>query len=395
MKTSSGMKSVLLAVVGAVALVLPTASAQGQAPVISSFGSNGELVCTNLQPGSTASVRIASSVFGPWTNSPPGLDAVTADTNGAIRVSVPLRSVSGPMFYRIRGVPAPTTPPDPAGMVLIPAGPFVMGDTFAEGYANELPTHTNQISAFYMDQHEVTKALWDTVYQWAMTHGYSFDNDAQGKAANQPAHSMNWYDAAKWCNARSEREGRTPAYYADAARIIVYRTGQASLQNDWVKWNTGYRLPTEAEWEKAARGGTTGARFPWAHTNVITHSQANYNSSTTYAYDVSPTRGYHPTFATGTVPYTSPVGYFASNGYGLNDMAGNVFEWCWDWFGSYSASPASNPRGPVSGSGRVTRGGSWNARSNGCRVANRNNYVLPEIMGNHIGLRTVLPLDQP
>jgi sulfatase modifying factor 1 len=343
----------------AVALVAgATLAAQAQAPVIASFGSNGELVCTNLQPGSVASVEWAASVLGPWTNSWAALAAVTADTNGAIRVSVP-------MFYRVRGVPAP------AGMVLIPAGPFVMGDTL-DGDYNALPLHTNLISAFYMDQYDVTKALWDEVRTWALTHGYSFDYAGSGKATNHPVQSVGWRDCVKWCNARSEKAGLVPAYYTSAAQTAVYRTGQTNVQNDWVKWSSGYRLPTEAEWEKAARGGASGQRFPWG--NAISWSLANYYtySPGDYSYDLNLTSGYHPTFATGATPYTSPVGYFAPNDYGLYDMAGNVFQWCWDWYGGYSAAPATDPRGPSGVSSyRVLRGGFWSDSAFRSRCAYR------------------------
>ena len=283
-------------------------------------------------------------------------------------------------------------PPALAGMVLIPAGLFQMGDTFNEG-PNDLPVHTVYVSAFYMDQTEVTKALWDEVYQWATSHGYSFGNVGSGKAANHPVHSVSWCDMAKWCNARSEREGRTWAYYTSAAQTTVYRTGQLNVQNGWVKWNMGYRLPTEAEWEKAARGGVSGHRFPWGDTDSITHGRANYRSTADYAYDTSPTRDFHPAFNDGVLPYTSPVGYFAPNGYGLYDMAGNVWEWCWDWYGLYSSGLQTDPRGPITGSDRVLRGGGWLYSPFNCRSAIRS-YLRPNFGDNGFGFRSILPPGQ-
>ena len=276
-----------------------------------------------------------------------------------------------------------------SGMVLIPAGSFTMGDTFNEGYSDELPTHTVFVSAFNMDRYEVTKALWDEVYQWAITHGYDFDFAGSGKAPNHPVQRVSWHDVVKWCNARSEKEGRLPAYYTSRARTTVYRTGRVDVLNDWVKWDRGYRLPTEAEWEKAARGGASGRRFSWGDT--ITHSQANYYSSSSYAYDISFTRGYHPSYANGGEPYTSPVGSFEANGYGLYDMAGNVWEWCWDWWGSYSSASVSDPRGPYANSGRVIRGGDWGGFVFCCRSAYRLDSGYPEDWNGLGGFRSVLP----
>ncbi len=279
-----------------------------------------------------------------------------------------------------------------AGMAFIPGGAFAMGSDEYPTWYGEQPIHTVSVSGFCMDKYEVTKTLWDEVYQWAITHGYTFDyaNSGQGKAANHPAHSMTWYDVVKWCNARSEKEGRVPAYYTSAAQTAVYRSGQVGVQNDWVKWNAGYRLPTEAEWEKAARGGSSGHRFPWSNVETITHGQANYYSFASYAYDISPTRNYHPSFQGGGTPYTSPAGYFAPNGYGLYDMAGNVWEWCWDWYGSYGGAAQTDPRGPATGSYRVIRGGSWNDYAIVCRSAHRNIFVNPDFRDHYVGFRVVL-----
>jgi formylglycine-generating enzyme len=291
-----------------------------------------------------------------------------------------------------------TVPKGPADMVFIPAGSFRMGDTLGDESPpnRETPTHTVELSAFHMDRDKVTKALWDEVYTWAVAHGYTFGRTGWGKAPSHPVSRVLWYDAAKWCNARSEMEGRIPAYYTSSAQTTVYRSDKGTsrpyvtdLQNDWVKWNSGYRLPTEAEWEYAARGGLSGKRFPWGDT--ISHRQANYYSTNSYRYDISPTRGYHPNHQSGGQPDISPVRTFAANGYGLYDMAGNEFEWCWDQYGSYSSGSQTDSRGPSSGSIRVCRGGFCGGPADFCRVARRNGY---DTTGAGAGFRCVLPPDQ-
>jgi formylglycine-generating enzyme required for sulfatase activity len=363
------------------ALALGTnVAAQAQAPVITSFGGNGLLVCSNLAPGSVATVEWASSLSGPWNTNWAGLDAVAVDSNGMIQVSVP-------MFYRVRG-----TNGVPSGMALIPAGSFTMGDCMGDGNSAELPLHTVYVSGFYMDKYDVTKSLWDTVYNWAIAHGYTFDYAGSGKATTHPVQTIDWYDCVKWCNARSEKEGRVPAYYTDAGLSVRYRSGHVA---PYVNWGTGYRLPTEAEWEKAARGGTSGQRFPWG--NTISWSQANYygdpGSLGGYAYDLATAIGVDPAFNDGVSPYTSPVGYFAANGYGLYDMAGNVWQSCWDWYGSYSSGSQSDPRGPASGSNRVLRGGGWRAYADFCRTAARGS-LYPTFSDYAFGFRSVLPSGQ-
>lgn len=286
-------------------------------------------------------------------------------------------------------------PNPPAGMVLIPAGYFTMGNACSEWNASELPQHMVYVSAFYMDKFEVTKAEWDEVRAWNNGNDYSFDylDSGQGKATNHPVQNVTWYDAVKWCNARSQKAGLAPCYYMDPDLTVVYKTNR---ETPYVSWNAnGYRLPTEAEWEKAARGGGSGRRFPWNDTDEITQGRANYcvyqrNGTNYFIYDKNPAAGYHPVFATGGYAYTSPAGYFEANGFGLHDMAGNVREWCWDWYSVayYSSSPVVDPHGPTSGSSRTLRGGSWGWYAADCRVANRP-YVTPTNRALDLGFRAV------
>ena len=160
----------------------------------------------------------------------------------------------------------------PPGMALIPAGVFTMGDSL-DGERDAIPTVSITVSAFYMDVNLVSYARWQSVYYWATSHGYSFVNAGAGNAANQPVQRVDWYDSVKWCNARSQQAGLTPVYYTDAGFTQVYTNGDVdAVYPNWAA--NGYRLPTEAEWEKAARGGLSGQRFPWG--NVITENLANY-----------------------------------------------------------------------------------------------------------------------
>jgi formylglycine-generating enzyme required for sulfatase activity len=301
----------------------------------------------------------------------------------------------------------------PSGFVLIPAGSFEMGDTFGDGYEWELPVHTVHVSAFYIQTTEVTNDEMLEVMRWAYSQGKisvttrtvrNREGDPQelldldsgdcritwngtqfgikgAKGAGYPCVEVTWYGAVAFCNYRSEMEGRTPCYDLD----------------DWTcDWNAdGYRLPTEAEWEKAARGGPSGLRFPWGAS--IDHDWANVLANgSAYPYDVSPYTEdtHHPSYDDGSDLHTSPVGSFAPTGHGrtLYDMAGNVSEWCLDWFSTtyYERSAISDPRGPDSAVYRTKRGGSWADGAFYCRVASR-------VSGNagysegYSGLRCVLP----
>jgi formylglycine-generating enzyme len=341
--------------------------------------------------GSNATLSVNASGTGPftyqWYQGAVGVTTLPVGTNSAsfttpaltstttywVRVSNPAGNVNSTLATVTVGSSIP------ADLALIPAGSFTMGRTSGDT-DTDAPPVTVTVSAFYMGKNEVTKALWDEVRTWATANGYTDLATGEGKA-NHPVETLSWWDVIKWCNARSQKEGLIPCYTISGAVMKMGTTAPA------VNWTAnGYRLPTEAEWEKAARGGVSGKRFPWG-TDTISHSQANYLSSSSDSYDSSgPVNNYHPTYAT-EFPFTSPVGSFAANGYGLNDMAGNVWEWCWDLYGAATyVNGASDPRGGASGSVRVIRGGSWDFNAFDCRAAYRGRNS-PSIPISNLGFR--------
>lgn len=289
--------------------------------------------------------------------------------------------------------PAPLPPPEPrleADLARIPGGSYFMGDTTGE--LKDARPHQVTLAPFMMARHEVTLKLWDSVMLWGRDHGYPDLPAGSGKTHNHPVSGICWGDAVKWCNAFSEKNGLVPCYYTEPTRQNVARKGTVDLSNQHVSWQaTGYRLPTEAEWEFAARGGLKNKRFPWG--DEITHEQANYHGSPLIHYDKSQREGISPSWM-GTPPYTAAVGSFQPNRFGLYDMAGNVAEWCWDFYDPdyETAEPKSiNPQGPNHGKACVVRGGSWRHTAAEARCANR--FSLPgDLPTAYVGFRVVRSL---
>lgn len=250
-------------------------------------------------------------------------------------------------------------------MVLVPSGQFRMGG------ALEYPIHSVFVSSYLMDACEITKCEWDTVLKWAVTNGYDLPFGRSFAGENQPVTMVNWFDAVKWCNARSELAKLEPAYYVDDSFRFVYRSGNRVPS---VKWRSGFRLPTEAEWERASKGGDDEAAYPWKTSIDISTNLANFR--------LSHKRG------------TVRVASYIPNEFGLFDMAGNVREWCWDIWGNYDVSNDKNPHGAIIGRYRVVRGGSWLGDKERCRSSFRYYFYsrIPLTRDYETGFRSVVQL---
>jgi sulfatase modifying factor 1 len=302
-------------------------------------------------------------------------------------------------LHRIAEFKSPSPSPVPNHLVRIEGGEFEMGDTFGDGESDEKPLHTVKVNTFYLGRNEVSlgefrQFINATMYptdadkkgksrvynssanKWEDKDGVNWRCDVEGEVRpgsedNHPVIHVSWNDAIAYCNWRSQQEGLKPVYRTKKKRGVI------------ADWNAnGYRLPTEAEWEYAARSRGKAYKYAWGNEdpngNIADETRLPNNKVWTNRWE-----GYHDGYA-----YTSPVGSFPQGDLGLNDMTGNVWEWCWDWYGSsyYKDSPKDNPRGPETGFSRVLRGGSWGNPPAYVRVAYRGNGA-PTYSGSLIGFR--------
>ncbi|HNK04719.1 MAG TPA: formylglycine-generating enzyme family protein, partial [Accumulibacter sp.] len=260
--------------------------------------------------------------------------------------------------------PAPPTPPAAARRTLsvalidIPAGRFRMGSPPGEAgrSADEGPLHEVTLDAFACMPHPVTRGLYRKLMPQIKRNWIEKDAD------DWPANRISWYDAVQFCNRLSDEDGLARCYTIDARNVT------------WQHAADGYRLPTEAEWEYACRAGSeTRYSFGDDAAELVRHAWYSANADG------------HP----------HAVGGLAPNAWGLHDMHGNVWEWCWDWFGDYPAEAEINPVGPVGGTWRVLRGGSFAVRAEVLRSAFRIG-LGPGIVSELIGFRCVRgPRRQP
>ena len=250
--------------------------------------------------------------------------------------------------------------------VLISGGTFQMGSPGDEAWRSEDEMqHTVTVSDFYMSIYELTQAEYQEIMG---------ENPSSFSGDDLPVENVSWLDAIRYCNARSEKEGLTPAYTIDGQTIT------------WNRSADGYRLPTEAEWEYACRAGTT---TPFNTENSISAEEANYYGH--YPYEIEDNYFSQGNLTTKPGEYrqtTVAVDSFSPNAWGLYNMHGNVGEWVWDYYGAYDTETPDNPTGAMTGTLRVYRGGGWNDFAKNMRSAYR--ATLAEDKGSfNIGIRLV------
>jgi len=295
-----------------------------------------------------------------------------------------------------RGKPAKAWAEPATGMefVWVPGGCFEMGQSekekedlikeageeeYKKYYTDELPRHTVCVDGFYMGKYEVTVGQWRAFVE---ATGYKSEAEKEGWA-------YGWDKEKGWVKKEGIYWDRPGFAQADDSPVTCISWNDAVAFAAWLSKKAGkaFRLPTEAQWEYACRGGTATARY-WGdspddacgYANVADQSAKRvFSDWTIHECD----DGY---------VYTSPVGHYKPNGYGLYDMLGNVWEWCADWYGKdyYGNSPRRNPMGPATGKCRVVRGGSWGVMPRSVRSAVRDWY-RPGKRNVNLGFRLALP----
>lgn len=257
------------------------------------------------------------------------------------------------LFLTASVVAAPIAPNQnvakPGEMVLVEGGTFIMGDTFGDDhpvnrYKDARPTRQVKVNSFFIGKYEVTFDEYET-FLTGNGRKHLYSQEVYGKN-NRPIVKISWYDAVTYCNWLSKKEGLTAVYTINDKNVTCDFTAN------------GYRLPTEAEWEYAAKGGNKSKGFKFSGSN--TYKEVGWfgeNSGMNWLLNERTQRNH-------------PIGQKQPNELGIYDMSGNMSEWCWDYFSSYSKDDIDNPKGPATGKNRVLRGGNfeWDAVTTYCRA---------------------------
>lgn len=248
-------------------------------------------------------------------------------------------------------------------MILLQGGKFQMGSNSSDSSADESPVHSVTLNSFYIGKYEILQKE----YLSMLTPNPSrFKNDD-----TLPVESVTWFDAIKYCNELSKKDSLPPAYNVKSGELLD-ASGKVTTDVTKVK---GYRLPTEAEWEYAAKGGDKSGGFKYSGSNTV--DEIAVYEANSYIKDISsPDYGTHK------------AGSLKTNEQGLFDMSGNVWEWVQDWYDPYNSNTVTNPYISSGSSSRVLRGGSWIDRAVFQRVSCRY-YLTPETRYSDIGFRIV------
>jgi formylglycine-generating enzyme required for sulfatase activity len=287
--------------------------------------------------------------------------------------------------YTLSAQPSATATINLIEMVWVSAGKFTMGspDTESGRDSREGPQHSVTLTkGFWMGKYPVVQEQYQML---TGTNPSNFTSNPQAGEfiSRRPVECVSWYDAIVFCNKLSMIEGLSPAYRingsTDPAAWGAVPTGSNAVWDAVaiVEGSTGYRLPTEAQWEYACRA-------IWSPPSATSIPYYVYNTGNTWTDDTGWYQG-------NSGAKTHQVGRKPSNEWGLYDMHGNVFEWCWDWYGNYSNSAQTDPMGPSSGDRRTRRGGCFGNSISSLRSANRGNNGFPFNRENFVGFRVIHP----
>lgn len=293
---------------------------------------------TTVQAGTsfalTANVAASANISGLTPSTAYTIYVIAKDTANNVQSAVSSVAVTTSAAAVITDITTGMT------LLKVTGGTYTMGDTFGDGDTDEIPTHQVTVGDFYIGKYEVTQGQWQAVMG-------SNPSSFSACGANCPVENVSWDDIQTFITTLNQQSGKN------------------------------YRLPTEAEWEYAARSGGLSEKYSGG-SDVNAVAWYSTNSLVTYAGN---------DFGNGTLP----VGGLQANGLGLYDMSGNVYEWVSDWYGAYDSAAQTNPTGPSTDSFRVIRGGSWRVGAVSVRASNRFSYT-PDFRFSYLGFRLAAPV---